>query len=367
MHMADALISPAVGGATWTAAAALTAVAARKLRRDPDEARAPLMGVLGAFVFAAQMINFTIPATGSSGHLVGSLLLAILLGPYAGFLTMVSILIIQALFFADGGLLALGCNIINMGAFPCFIAYPLIYRRLAGGNPTPRRLAIAIILASIIGLQLGALGVVLETMLSGITDLPFAAFLLLMLPIHLAIGIVEGLVSAAVILFVWKGRPELILSAGAGTLLPQARTRRLKPLLVGLLLFTAGTAGILSWFASAQPDGLEWSVAKVSGQRELTAPYAIHSMLADLQQKTAFLPGYNFKDSEPAKAAGGETAVAQDSGRDHSAGENSPNSAAPAWPAIDAGTSLAGIVGSIITLILAWLIAKGLKFAARQP
>ena len=125
MHMADALISPAVGGTMWAASAGLIGYCSKKLKDDLDDRKIPLMGVVGAFIFAAQMINFTIPGTGSSGHIGGGMILAILLGPHAAFLTMASVLFIQALFFADGGLLALGCNIFNLGFFPCFLAYPL--------------------------------------------------------------------------------------------------------------------------------------------------------------------------------------------------------------------------------------------------
>ena len=108
MHMADALISPAVGIAGWAGAAAVAAYAAAKLKKTATlEKTVPMMGVLGAFVFAAQMINFTIPGTGSSGHLGGGLLLSILLGPHAAFLALTSVLTVQALFFADGGLLHL--------------------------------------------------------------------------------------------------------------------------------------------------------------------------------------------------------------------------------------------------------------------
>ena len=119
MHMSDALLSPAVGGTLWAAAAATIGYCSRQVRRRMDDYLVPLMGVLGAFVFAAQMINFTIPGTGSSGHLGGGLLLAVLLGPHAAFLVIASVLTVQALFFADGGLLALGSNIINLGFFPC--------------------------------------------------------------------------------------------------------------------------------------------------------------------------------------------------------------------------------------------------------
>ena len=97
MHMADALISPAVGATMWAATAGLIGYSSKKLREKEDNRKVPLMGVLGAFIFAAQMINFSIPATGSSGHLGGGMILAILLGPYAAFLVMASVLVVQAL------------------------------------------------------------------------------------------------------------------------------------------------------------------------------------------------------------------------------------------------------------------------------
>src|SRR5210317_1527862 len=139
MHMADALISPVVGGTMWAASAGLIGYCSKKVKDDMDDVTIPLMGVVGAFIFAAQMINFTIPGTGSSGHLGGGLLLAILLGPYSAFLTIASVLVIQALFFADGGLLALGSNIFNLGFFPCLVAYPLVFKKIAGAQPTRQR------------------------------------------------------------------------------------------------------------------------------------------------------------------------------------------------------------------------------------
>jgi cobalt/nickel transport system permease protein len=173
MHMADALLSPAVGGTMWSVAGGAIAYSSMKVKKELDERQVPLMGVLGAFIFAAQMINFTIPATGSSGHLGGGLLLAILLGPHAAFLTIASVLVVQSLFFADGGILALGCNIFNLGFFPAFIAYPLIYRNIAGNKPGRARLTGAAIIAAVAGLQMGAFAVVLETVASGISSLPF--------------------------------------------------------------------------------------------------------------------------------------------------------------------------------------------------
>ncbi len=260
MHMADALISPAVGGAVWAATGVVVAYSSRRVRTDLDESKIPLMGVAGAFVFAAQMLNFAIPGTGSSGHLGGALLLAILLGPEAAFLVMASVLAVQALFFADGGLLALGCNIFNMAFFPAFVAYPLVYRRVVGGGRELRagRVFTGALLAAIVGLQLGALAVVFETTLSGVTDLPFSTFLLLMQPVHLAIGVVEGLVTAAVVLFVYRAQPELLERAAARRSL---RGLRLGPLVVAFAV-AAVLAGVgLSRLASTRPDGLEWSIA----------------------------------------------------------------------------------------------------------
>ncbi|WP_378955910.1 energy-coupling factor ABC transporter permease [Pelosinus sp. sgz500959] len=346
MHMADALISPAVGGTMWLATAGLALYSAKKVTKVLDENKVPLMGVLGAFIFAAQMINFSIPGTGSSGHLGGAMILSILLGPHAAFLTIASVLTIQALFFADGGLLALGCNVFNLGFFPCFIAYPLIYKQIVGESPNQKRLLLGTILAAIVGLQLGAFGVVLETIYSGISDLPFTTFVLLMQPIHLAIGIVEGVVTTAVILFIWKERPEIIRKAAMSQPLGNMR---IKPVLVGLLLVSLITAGGLSWFASADPDGLEWSIAKATGQQELSEPENdLYTILATIQKKVAFFPEYNFKAEENVA-----TSVANSKG-----GES--------WPAVNSGTSVAGLVGAIMTLLLAGIIGKGLRLATKN-
>ncbi len=263
MHMADALISPLVGGGMWAATAGITAYSARKLEAGGDDRVVPLMGVLGAFIFAAQMINFSIPGTGSSGHLGGGMILSILLGPHAAFLTMASVLTVQALFFADGGLLALGCNIFNLAFLPCFVAYPLLYQTIAGANASEKRILVASLVAVIAGLQLGALAVVLQTYFSGVSELPFATFLLLMLPIHLAIGIVEGLLTAAIVTFVGRARPEVLASAAALPATPRPGRGRL---LAQLLLLTAVTGGLLSWFASTRMDGLEWAIFHSSGR-----------------------------------------------------------------------------------------------------
>lgn len=329
MHMADALISPAVGGVMWAAAAGLLVYSSRKVKAELDDRKVPLMGVVAAFVFAAQMINFTIPATGSSGHIGGGLIMAILLGPHAAFLMIASVLTIQALFFADGGILALGCNIINLGFFSCFIAYPFIYKKILGDQPAQGRIIGAAIIAAVVGLQMGAFGVVLETLFSGISELPFGTFLLLMQPIHLAIGIVEGLATAAVVVFIWKARPEILNSAATASPLGDIS---IKKVLAGLVIATLLTGVVVSWFASSHPDGLEWSMFKTSGKEELKSPDGIHESLSGLQERTAFLPDYALKP-------GGEAEAQEEAGE--------------SWPAVDPGTSLAGLVGSALTLLLA--------------
>ena len=242
MHMADALLSPVVGGVFWAASGMLIGYSAKKITKENDPVKTPLMGVLGAFVFAAQMINFTIPGTGSSGHLGGGLLLAVLFGPYRAFITLSSVLIMQCLFFADGGLLALGCNIFNLAFFPTFIAFPFMYRVVAGKTLSPGRVALGSITSATAGLLMGAFSVVLQTLLSGITEIPFTMFLLFMLPIHLAIGVVEGLVTWGILSFLLKTEPGMLKGEETS---PQPRRILIAAFTVAALL----TGGILSQVA----------------------------------------------------------------------------------------------------------------------
>ncbi len=374
MHMADALLSPAVGGVMWGATATATVYCARKVRSDLDESKIPLMGVAGAFVFAAQMLNFAIPATGSSGHLGGALILAILLGPHAAFLVMASILTVQALFFADGGLLALGANIFNLGFFPAFIAYPYVYRKIVGDGASPSRGRVigGSLLAAVVGLQLGAFAVVIETTASGVSALPFSTFVLLMQPIHLAIGVVEGVVTAAVVLFVLRAQPELLERAAARK--PLAGLK-LKPVLAGLGIAAVLAGGALAWFASSDADGLEWSIAKVTGtEEELEAESAAHDTAAELQESIAVLPDYGFKEGEASGGAAASEATgdapASDAAAEGAAAGASAGEAegaaveeeAAVWPAVDAGTSVSGLVGGLIVLA----VAVALGFALRR-
>lgn len=366
MHMADALISPAVGGTMWAVTAGLIGYCSKKVKNEMDDQKIPLMGVLGAFIFAAQMINFTIPVTGSSGHLGGGMILAILLGPHIAFITMASVLTVQSLFFADGGLLALGCNIFNLGFFPCFIAYPLIYKNIVSmsSNQTmhniERKILAGSLIAAILGLQMGSFSVVMETVLSGISELPFSIFLMLMQPIHLAIGVVEGLTTAAVVLFIWKARPEILNAALYSA--PIGRIS-IQNVLAGVAVASVITGGVLSWFASSNPDGLEWAMFKTAGVEELESPDGIHTSLSGVQEKTAFLPDYGFKSNQSDITPVHERYTAN-SGADIKSNQTAAYKEkvpASSWPAVDPGTSVSGLVGGILTLTFALIIGFALK------
>ena len=364
MHMADALISPEVGGLFWVLSGTALARSCRATRRQHAQG-VPLMGVLGAFVFAIQMINFSIPGTGSSGHLGGGLLLAILLGPQAAFLTIASVLVVQSLLFADGGLLALGCNLFNMGFLPVFVAYPFIYQPLISlwgdrplraasphtptpcpGGARPGSLieinirqtwrTVATILAAVAALLMGATAVALQTRMSGISALPLKTFLLALLPIHLVIGLAEGVATAGILRFFQRARPELVQGQAGGAPSWRAVT------LVGGLAVVIG--GCLSWGASRYPDGLEWAVAKVAGTGTLAPASPLHRRLDAAQRTTALLPDYGFPVTRREGQPAGE-----------------PRDGAPGR----AGTTLSGLLGGTLTLLLVAGAALAIKYRRR--
>jgi cobalt/nickel transport system permease protein len=156
---------------------------------------------------------------------------------------------------------------------------------------------------------------------------------LMMQPIHLAIGIVEGIVTAAVVIFVWNARPEILNAAVRSNPIGQIS---IKKVIIGLLAASVIIGGALSWFASANPDGLEWAMFKTAGVEELENKNGLHESLSALQKKTAILPDYGFKKDET---------------------QAIPKTASePAWPAVDPGTSLSGIVGGGLTLVVIVLI-----------
>ena len=301
MHMADALVAPAVAGTMYVLSASAAGVSVNQVRKEDDTKKIPVMGVMGAFVFATQMLNFTIPGTGSSGHLCGGMMLSALLGPYAGFLTMIGVLLVQCLLFADGGLLALGCNIWNMAFYGCFVGALLIWRPIMKKGATRAKIALASILGCVLTLQLGAFSVTIETLLSGVTELPFSVFLATMQPIHLAIGFVEGLITTAVLIFVYEARPELLWGVGqSDTVAVKEGKLSFKTTIIAIAVAAAICGGAVSLFASAFPDGLEWSMEQVAGTSELEAEGGVYDIAASVQETTSLLPDYAFKNSESA-------------------------------------------------------------------
>ncbi len=323
MHMADALISPVVGGATLLAGFGVISHSSKQIEVESVEERLPQMAIAGAFVFAVQMLNFSIPGTGSSGHLVGALLLAIILGKDAAFLTMSAILLIQALFFADGGLLAYGCNIINMGFFACYIAYPYIYTPLAKKFKSTLGSLFAIMITAIISMQIGAFAVVIETILSGKTELPFLKFLLFMQSIHLAIAVVEAFITFAVVEFLHKYTKVL----DEGVLIKNEKALpKKRGLLVAAALVIALIAGVFSNFASSSPDGLEWSIEKVLTGELLSSN--IGAAITSFQESIAPFPDYSLANSSVSEAV---------------------------------STGTAGILGAFITVVLILLIGLSIK------
>ena len=289
--MSDALLSAPVAIAADVVAAGLLALSASRLKKEKKDNLVALMGVMGAFIFAAQMVNFSIPGTGSSGHIVGGVLLAALLGSWAGFITLSSVLVIQCLVFADGGLMALGCNIVNMGAMTALVAYPLVFRPLLRFPASGWKVTGVSVLACVAGLELGACMVTLETMFSGITALPAGKFFLLMTGIHLAIGVGEGLATAAVLLFVQKSQPSLLMPESAKT----ASRRSVRGAVIGFAVAAAVIAGGLAFLASSDPDGLEWSIGKVAGTADLAAGHAgaLSEGAARIQTATSVMPDYD--------------------------------------------------------------------------
>lgn len=327
MHMADALVIPAVAGTMYVASTAAAAYSIKKVRLENEPKKIPAMGVMGAFVFAAQMINFTIPGTGSSGHLCGGMLLTAMLGPWAGFLTMIGILLIQCLMFADGGLLALGCNIWNMAFYGCFVGGLLIWKPFMKSGVTKKKIAAASIAACVLTLQMGAFSVTLQTLASGITELPFSVFVSVMQPIHLAIGLVEGVITAAVLCFVYEARPEMLWGMEGEK---EGRFSFRKTLVI-LASAAAIIAGVISLAASSLPDGLEWSMEKVAGTAELEAAGGAYEAAEHIQSTTAVLPDYAFSFSDSA-----------------------------------AGTAVSGLVGGAAVILLCVAVCYVLKFFRRK-
>jgi cobalt/nickel transport system permease protein len=334
MHMANELLSVPTAVGTCAVAGAGLAYVCRRLGRILTPEKWSLMGILGAFVFAAQMINIQLPGMpGTSGHLIGAVLLAIVLGPAAAILVMSSVVIVQCLIFQDGGLLALGCNILNMAIVPCLLGH-VVYKAAACGSPGRLRLLVAAFAASLVGVEAGAAMVPMECGLAGVLVVPLRTFLVTLLAVHLLVGLLEGLLTASIVAYLGRVRPDLICLPGTAVL---SRRTVLATFLAGAVLCGGG----LSLLASRLPDGLEWTLLARPDQPDFQPMISRESpqvvAAADrLASKIAPLP-----NDSAGTAPIGEVACVESSG-------------APGW------TSLAGVTGSLLTMGLVWLGARAI-------
>jgi cobalt/nickel transport system permease protein len=329
MHMANELLSVPVAGVTIAVAGMGLGWICKKVRQEKVSEKIALMGVLGAFVFAAQMVNFQLPMMpGTSGHIIGAVFLAILLGPHLGVIVLSSVVIIQCLLFQDGGLLAIGCNVINIAIVPSYIGY-FFYRAIAGDRQSKPRLLSAAVAASIFAAEAGSVLVVIEATLSKVLLVPVGTFLATMAGVHLLVGIVEGLITMTILSYLTAVRPDLIEGMTGNGVLSR------KTAIISLVVITIITAAGFSLLASSKPDGLEWSYLERPDQPGFK-PLAINEdsriRAADkLQSKIALMPDYSARG----------------------ASEEHPVSAG--W------TSLAGIIGSSLCMGLIWLLARFLR------
>lgn len=263
LHIPDGFLNFLVALAAWLLAIAILAIAVANTRRDFDERLVPLAGIMAAFIFAAQMLNFPV-AGGTSGHFIGAALAFIVLGPWLGMLVMTAVIAVQALLFQDGGLVVMGANILVMGVVPGFVAY-YIYR-LGRGRGRGAQMALAGV-AAWVSVMAAALAVSLLLAFSGTVSLNIV--LPAMLGVHALIGLGEALITVAALAFIRQVRPAVLeggQAAGKGGWVVAG--------LAIALLFV-----LLAPFASGHPDGLEW-VAETTGFLE-TAQDAPYQLLPD--------------------------------------------------------------------------------------
>jgi cobalt/nickel transport system permease protein len=273
MHIPDGFISPSVAAVTSVVTAGVLAVAVRRAKDAFGVRSAPILGLTTAFIFAAQMINFPV-AGGTSGHLLGGTLAVVILGsPWAATICIATVLIIQAVLFADGGITALGANILNMGVVGVWVGWTLTQPllRLLGGRRS--RLPIAAGIAAGISVVLAAIVASIQLAISGTA--PINIVLPSMAGIHILIGVGEGLITGGVLAYLSTARPDLLPGE-------QREFRGWVVPVVSILL----VAGVLSLFASAFPDGLDW-VSEQTGFDKLAenVRVVVPTPLADYQIK----------------------------------------------------------------------------------
>lgn len=242
MHIPDGFLSLMISVFCWLITIALDGIAISRTNKLLGERQVPLMGIMAAFIFAAQMINFPV-AGGTSGHLLGGTLAAITLGPWAAMLVMTSVIAVQGLLFQDGGLTVMGANILNMGLLTCIVGYGF-YRAVLTQNRT-LKLTVAGV-AAWLSVMTGALLTSLELWLSGTAKLNIV--IPAMLGVHALIGLGEALITVAALAFILRTRPDLL---GEGS----ASAQGSRGWILAGILIALGVI-LLSPLASVNPDGL---------------------------------------------------------------------------------------------------------------
>lgn len=262
LHIPDGFLNLVVSLVCWAITAVIIGMAVSRTNKSLGEKQVPLMGIMAAFIFAAQMINFPV-AGGTSGHLLGGALAAIVLGPWAGMLVMTAVIAVQGLLFQDGGLLVMGANILNMGLITAAIGYGL-YRSVMNKSQTTK-LAVAGV-AAWLSVMAGALATSLQLWLSGTSNLQ--TVVIAMLGVHALIGLGEAFITVAALSFIFRTRPDLLGEGSASA--EGGRGWVITGLVVSLVVV------LLSPLASAFPDGLE-RVAEDAGFIDVgqSAPYEI--------------------------------------------------------------------------------------------
>ncbi len=251
LHIPDGFLNAGVAVVAWLLALLALGLALRNARDLFDERLVPLAGVMAAFIFAAQMINFPV-AGGTSGHFVGATLAFIVLGPWLGIVAMSAVIILQALLFQDGGLVVMGANLLVMAVVPGFIGWQLV-RWFGGSSPTvTRRRLVGVAVASWVSIMAAALITALLLAFSGTSNLGVVAPA--MLGVHALIGIGEALITVAALSFIQQTRPALLQ--------PGRDVGRGRWVIGGLIV--ALVVVLFAPFASGHPDGLEW-VAETTG------------------------------------------------------------------------------------------------------
>jgi cobalt/nickel transport system permease protein len=263
LHIPDGFLNVQISLFFWAISILLIILAVRQTQKSLGEKQIPLMGIMAAFIFAAQMINFPV-AGGTSGHLLGGVLAAVTLGPWAGMLVMTSVIAVQALLFQDGGLLVMGANIFNMGLLTVLIGYG-VYRATIGQKFWIQLLGIGI--AAWLSVIAGALMTALQLWLSGTS--PIQIVIPAMLGVHAIIGIGEALITVAAIAFIQRTRPDIIENSTEST--PKGG----KGWILGGLIASIAVV-LISPLASADPDGLERVAEDLQFLgKGLDAPYQI--------------------------------------------------------------------------------------------